>query len=272
LTRHNEHAEKGTRVITLSVLGRWPELMWSGTSALTTAEPPVHENRLLASLPRDDQLLMAADFDPIRLDLGRVVAALGEPVRHVYFLRDAVLTLLVEMEDGTSVEGATIGNEGMVGLDAFLGARAATAPIVVQIAGQAVRMEAEAFHEAVRRSSALQLLLNRYTVALMNQLARTAACNRLHSVRQRCARWLLMSADRVGRDIFPLTHESLATVLGVRRASISEAAEAFRNAALIDYQRGHMAILDRAGLARAACEDYALSRDGYDQIYGHAWP
>jgi CRP-like cAMP-binding protein len=102
----------------------------------------------------------------------------------------------------------------------------------------------------------------------MNHLARTAGCNRLHAVQQRYARWLLMSADRLGRTNLPLTHESLAILLGVRRASVSEAAEMLQRAGLIAYQRGRIAILDREGLERAACEDYRLSQDGYDRIYG----
>jgi CRP-like cAMP-binding protein len=186
----------------------------------------------------------------------------------VYFVRDAIVSLVVAMADGSTVESATVGNEGVVGLGLFLGDGTATECMVVQITGQAAGMSAADFREAIRGSPRLQSLVGQYTLALMNHLARTAGCNRLHAVQQRYARWLLMSADRLGRTNLPLTHESLAILLGVRRASVSEAAEMLQRAGLIAYQRGRIAILDREGLERAACEDYRLSQDGYDRIYG----
>ncbi len=227
----------------------------------------VEQNHLLASLPRDEYARVLLDLEPVCLRTKHIVAHPDEPIRHVYFLRDAVVSLLVAMEDGSTIEVASVGSEGLIGLGAFLGEGTETGPMVVQIPGRAARMTTTAFHEAVWRSARLQLLLQRYTLAFINQLARTAGCNRVHSVRQRCARLLLMIDDRLGRKTVPLTHESLAILLGVRRASVTEAALAFHRLGLIEYQRGNICIMDRDGLEAVACEDYRLSRQGYDRIY-----
>jgi CRP-like cAMP-binding protein len=182
-------------------------------------------------------------------------------------LRDAVVSVLVEMEDGSTTEVASVGSEGVIGLGAFLGEYMETDHMVVLIPGHAARMTTTAFHEAILHSARLEGLFQRYTLAFMNQLARTAGCNRLHSVQQRCARSLLMIDDRLGRKTVPLTHESLAILLGARRASVTEAALAFHRLGLIEYQRGNICIMDRDGLEAVACEDYRLTRRGYDRIY-----
>jgi CRP-like cAMP-binding protein len=128
-------------------------------------------------------------------------------------------------------------------------------------------MRASDFRQAVATSTELRTTLSNYTLALMNQLTRTAGCNRLHSVPERCTRWLLMTRDRAGTDSFPLTHESLAVLLGVRRASVTQAAGALQRAGLIEYHRGSIKIVDGPGLEAMACEDYRLSREAYDRIY-----
>jgi CRP-like cAMP-binding protein len=225
------------------------------------------KNRLLGALPSAEQVEIGAHLEPVCLHAHEVLAYPDESLAHVYFPCDAVVTLLVPMEDGAAVEGATIGNEGLVGLGVFLGDASPNEEMVVQIPGEAVRMRAADFRRAVACSVHMQTQLQRYTLALINQLGRTAGCNRLHSVEERCARWLMMSRDRVGRDTFPLTHESLAGTLGVRRASVTEAAGTFQRAGIIDYHRGCITIRDSAGLQAAACEDYMLSREAYDRLY-----
>ncbi len=169
----------------------------------------VEQNHLLASLPRDEYARLCLDLEPVCLRTKHIVAHPDEPIRHVYFLRDAVVSLLVAMEDGSTIEVASVGSEGLIGLGAFLGEGTETGPMVVQIPGRAARMTTTAFHEAVWRSARLQLLLQRYTLAFINQLARTAGCNRVHSVRQRCARLLLMIDDRLpgGRRVRRLPPE-----------------------------------------------------------------
>jgi CRP-like cAMP-binding protein len=192
-----------------------------------------------------------------------------DPIEYVYFPRTAVLSMLVRMEEGKSAEGATLGNEGLIGVQLFLGGGEASEETVVEIGGQAARVRSTIFRQAIERSVMLRMLLQRYALALMNQLAWTSACNRLHSVDERCARWLLMSRDRVGQNAFPLTHERLALILGVRRASVTVAAAALHRAGVIDYHRGWVTILDSHRLESAACEDYRHSRDGYERMYAN---
>lgn len=229
--------------------------------------PAAERNRLLGALSIDEQAQLATLMESACLEAHQVLAYPDEPLTHVYFPRDAVVTLLVPMQDGAAVEGATIGNEGLIGLAVFLGDATPNEEMVVQIPGEAVRMRAVDFRHAVASSVALQTQLQRYTLALINQLGRTAGCNRLHTVDERCARWLMMSKDRVGREAFPLTHESLAATLGVRRASVTEAAGALQRAGIVDYHRGWINILDGARLEAATCEDYQLSREAYDRLY-----
>src|SRR3979411_1614046 len=221
------------------------------------------KNRLLEALASAEQAHIGAHLEPVCLYAHEVPADPGEPLEHFYFPCDAVVTLLVPREDGAAVEGATIGNEGLVGLGVFLGDAAPNEEMVVQIPGEAVRMRAADFRRAVARSGQMQTQLQRYTLALINQLGRTAGCNRLHSVDQRCARWLLMSRDRVGRDTFPLTPESLAGTLRVRRASVTEAAGTLQRAGIIDYHRGCITIRDSAGLEAAAFGNYQPRRAGH---------
>jgi CRP-like cAMP-binding protein len=223
-------------------------------------------NRILRAFFGKQQELLAPDLETVYLRAKEVLAVSEEPVRYVYFPRNAVLSLLVPMENGTTVEAAIIGNEGLVGLQVFLGTGAATEEIVVQVPGEAVRMRADDFRTILAGSCELQMLLQRYTLALMKQLARTAGCNRMHSLEERAARWLLMCRDRAGREAFPMTHEVLASLLGVRRASVSGAAEALQSARVIGYHRGLITILDVERLEAVACEDYRLSRTAYDQM------
>jgi CRP-like cAMP-binding protein len=225
------------------------------------------ENRILQALSDKQRAQIAPDLKSVCLHAKQVLAEPEEPTRYVYFPRTAVLSLLVPMEDGTAVEGAILGNEGIVGLQVFLGECAAMEEIVVQVPGEAARMRANDFRTVLASSCELQVLLHRYSMALMTQLARTAGCNGLHSVEKRAARWLLMCRDRAGRDSFPLTHECLASLLGVRRASVSVAAEALQNAGVISYQRGTITVLDVERLEAASCEDYLLCRAGYDHAH-----
>jgi CRP-like cAMP-binding protein len=228
----------------------------------------VDQNRnlmLTAALPIEHALLRSG-LQTVHLESGRVLAVSDEPIEYVYFPLDAVVALLVPMEDGTAVECATIGREGVVGLQAFLGERTTAEELVVQISGDAVRMPPEDFTSAVARSCELQKLVHAYTLALMSQLARTAGCNQMHSVGQRVTRWLLLMRDRVGQDTFPVTHERLALLLGVRRASVTQAAEALQAQGILAYRRGRVSILDGQRLEVEACEDYRLIRDAFGAL------
>jgi CRP-like cAMP-binding protein len=203
----------------------------------------------------------------LQLKTRQRLAVPDESLEYVYFPRDAVVSMLVLMQDGKSVESAGVGNEGMLGLEIFLGNGLARDEIVVQSGGDALAMPADVFRVAVGRSMALQSLLQRYSLALMNHLARTAACNQVHSVDARYARWLLMSQDRVGWHELPVTHDFLAKLLGVRRASVSHVAEGMQRDGLIQYRQGWIQIVDRRRLERLACEDYWLTKAAYDALY-----
>jgi CRP-like cAMP-binding protein len=225
-------------------------------------------NRLLAALPREDYERLLPDLEPVTFGIKEVVYEPNGPILYVYFPISGVFSMVTMMADGAAVENATVGNEGMVGLPVFLGAETMPSRAFSQVPGQAVRLEAEVFREAVRRSSPFQRVLLRYTQALLNLIAQTAACNRLHSIEERCSRWLLMTHDRVGGDQFLLTQEFLGQMLGVRRQSVNAVAGILQKAALIRYRRGQITILDRQGLEAGACECYGIIRKEFDRLLG----
>src|SRR5689334_9896681 len=174
--------------------------------------------------------------------------------------------MLAHMEEGKLIEVATVGNEGMIGLPLFLGADLTPGTSFSQIPGDALRMSAEHFRSAISKHGPLTKMLHRYTQALMVQISQGNACNRIHSIEERCARWLLLCHDRVGQDEFTLTQEFLSQMLGVRRASVNLVAATFHQAGLIDYTRGRIRILDRQGLESASCQCYGLIRDEYNRM------
>ena len=190
------------------------------------------------------------------------------PIPYVYFPTGAVVSLLIVMDDGMAVEVVTMGNESMVGLPVFLGVEATHGRAIVQIAGAALRMPATAFRREVTAGSRLHDLLRRYTEASSVSMAQTAACNRLHSIDERCGCRLLQTHDRVRADTFSLTQESLAQMLGVRRATVTVAAGLLQRTGLIRYRRGVITILDRRGLEEMSCECYRIIRAQYDRVFG----
>ena len=227
-------------------------------------------NRLieaLAVLAPSDAAWVATQIEPVELDIGQLIARAGEPFGHVYFPETAVLSIISRMADGTAVEVGTVGNEGMAGVGVFLGADVSVNETVAQIPGTAGRIESTRFVDGAATRPELRRLLNRYTEAYLTQVAQTAACNRLHGIDARCARWLLMTHDRVGEaERFPLTQEYLAIMLGVRRGGVSLAAGTLRDAGLIRYSRGAIRVVDRAGLETAACECYGIVRRHFDRL------
>jgi len=224
-------------------------------------------NRLLASLPQAEYETLLPDLHAVQIQHKQWLSRPSESIEHVYFPRGAVVSMLVPMEDGQSVEGATIGLEGLAGLAVFLGDDTTDDEVICQVAGPAARMTADRFRAAFERSPVLHAQLLRYTHALMGQLIRTAGCNRVHPIEERCARWLLMTADRVCADQFQLTQEFLAAMLGVRCPSVTVAAGLLQQAGLISYRRGIVTILDRERLEESACEDYRLTREIYERMY-----
>ena len=241
----------------------------NGRSSASEAPIPTDlplRNRLLAALPPEELARVRREAKPVRLGMREMLFERDTPIQHVYFPETAVISLVNTLEHGGTVEIGTAGREGVVGLSVFLMADVTTASAVAQIPGMAWRMTTEAFARLAAPPNALHRLLLRYTQAFLTQVAQTAACNAAHLVEQRCARWLLMTHDRVEGDVVPLTHEFLAFMLGVRRSGVTIAMRSLQDAKLIDYTRGRVMIVDRAGLEAASCECYRIVRSQFDKL------
>lgn len=223
-------------------------------------------NRILNALPAEEQERLATRLTHVDLHIRKVLIDPNQVIEHVWFLEDGVVSVLGVMEDGSAVETATIGHEGMVGLPVFLGASSMAAQAFAQVSGHAYRLPAADLREEVRRGGALAGLLGRYTQALFTLLSQSSACNRIHSAEQRCARWLLLTHDRVGSDTFDLTHLFLSQMLGVRRATVTEIAGTLQERGLIDYSRGRITVTDRAGLEAASCVCYRVIAAEFDRL------
>ena len=225
-------------------------------------------NQIIASLPIDQRNRILALAERTILKQQMVLFDLDKPITSVYFLEEGVASLVNVLTNGSAVESATIGNEGMVGLPIFLGASTMSAQAFMQVAGFGYRLSVSDFKSELERGPELRLALNRYTQALITLISQTSACNRRHSVEERCARWLLLTHDRVPGDSFELTQKFLALMLGVRRATVTIAAGVLQKAGLIKNDRGVITIVDRAGLEEASCECYAIVRNEFARLQG----
>ena len=225
-------------------------------------------NRLLNALPKDDYQRLHAHLRPHAVQQKQDMGEAGQRIAEVHFPVDAVVSILTRMDEGPSVEIATIGNEGVVGLTVAWGSEAMNPRelATVQAPGEVVSMDAGTFRAELHRQGALASLIERYTLAFFSQVSQQVACNGLHSVEQRCARWLLLTHDRVGTDEFPMTHEFLAQMLGVRRASVTVTAGILQRAGFVKFSRGRVEVVDRAGLEGAACECYGVTREVFDRL------
>jgi len=225
-------------------------------------------NHVLAALPAGDYRRIASRLEQFSFRRGQPLYEPGRPISHVYFPRTGVASIVTRLAEGGTIEIATVGNEGIVGLPAYLGNGNSPTEVMVQISGDAVRMSTRTFRQEIRAVASLRDVVRRYTQARMTQLGQSAACNRVHSIVERCARWLLTSHDRVPGDRFHLTQEFLAEMLGVRRATVTRAAGELKRRGLIDYRRGVVRILDRKGLQKSACECYELIRSEHERLVG----
>lgn len=235
---------------------------------MKTPEDPesVETNRLLGALPRQELQRLRPRLEVVELAQRDSIVEPGEPIGRVYFPTNCVVSMIAEMDDGQQTEVGTVGREGMLGLPLFLGRQTTPLRSFCQVPGHAARMSARAFREEVTPGSRLHELLRYYTEATFVFAAQSSACNRLHSIEQRAARWLLHTHDRVGGEEFSLTQEFLAQMLGVRRASVSEIAGGFQGAGLIRYSRGVIRVLDRAALEEKACECYRIITREFDRL------
>jgi CRP-like cAMP-binding protein len=224
-------------------------------------------NRLLAALPAEVFDRLRPDLVLVPLPLGKVIYESGAELEHVYFpVPGCIVSMLYVMEDGASAEIAVVGDEGMVGIALFMGGGTTTSRALVQSGGQAFQLKGSALKREFDRHSGLQLLLLRYTQALITQMSQTAVCNRHHTLHQQLCRWLLLSLDRLSGNELSMTQELIANMLGVRREGVTEAAGKLQAKGLIRYGRGHITILDRPGLEAHVCECYAVVRKEYDRL------
>ncbi len=219
------------------------------------------ENLILAALPRSEYERLRPFLESVRLAQGKVLYHAGDTVRHVYFLKGGMVSLLSLTEDGSSVEVGMVGNEGLVGVPALL--RLCTTPyqVVVQLSANAVRVRAEVLQAEFNRGGQLQDLTLRYMHTLLTQLSQSAACNRFHTVEERLCRWLLISRDRIQTEFIPLTQEFLSQMMGSPRTSVTAIAGSLQKAGLIRYSRGKVRIIDQQGLEDASCECYRIVRE-----------
>ena len=217
-------------------------------------------NKILKLIPPAELSALVERSDVVDVKSKEILFEPEEKLDHVYFPENCVISLVTVMEDGDQVEAMTVGNDGFTGIPVFHGVETTKNKVCGQISGTARRLTARDFRDLAQECTGLRRLLHRYSEFVFETVAQSAACNRLHVIEQRCARWLLMSQDRVGRDSFDLTQEFLAEMLGVRRPGVTVAMGILGKAGLIAHGRGHIAVVNRPGLEKASCECYRTIR------------
>lgn len=223
-------------------------------------------NQILAALPPQEYQRLADSCEPVPLLKDAILYGPGQPIPYVFFPTSGLISFLMVLRNGTAIEVGMVGREGMAGLPIVLGTETSSARCLVQIPGEALRVASEILRTHLERNSLLQRLLLRFAHAFLARVTQLVACNSQHTVAQCCCCWLLLTHDRGQAGQFPMTHEFLANMLGVRRASVTEVVGFLRQQGLIRYGRGKMTILDRAKLEAAACECYSTIRAEYDRL------
>jgi CRP-like cAMP-binding protein len=237
--------------------------------------PPSHDprqNYLLAALSPAERERLYPHLRLVPMPLGKVLYESGDVLRHVYFPTDCIVSLLYVLADGASAEISVVGNEGLIGIAVFMGGETTPSRAIVQSAGHAYRLIGQQLKGEFHRNGEMQLLLLRYTQALITQMAQTAVCNRHHSVDQQLCRWLLLSLDRLSSNQLTMTQELIANMLGVRREGVTEAAGKLHKLGVIRYARGQITVLDRAKLEQLCCECYAVVKKETDRLLPPAHP
>jgi CRP-like cAMP-binding protein len=235
-----------------------------GAAAAHAAE----ENRLLRALPLADYTWLLPQLTPARLRLRQVLIEPDAPISHVWFVREGVASMITTGHEEGDIEVGRVGCEGLVGLPVLFGDDMLPNRVIVQVEGDAWRIGADAFRHALDARPVLQKLGLRYAAYFTGQLSQSVACNRVHTLEERTARWLLMTHDRVHEAEFEMTHELLSLMLGVRRAGVSVAMGALQSAGVLRYARGRVAVLDRAKLEEAACGCYRITQAVLDRLFG----
>ena len=228
------------------------------------------QNHLLRALSAIERERVYPHLQLVPMPLGKVLYESGDVMRHVYFPTDSIISLLYVLEDGASAEISVVGNEGLIGVALFMGGETTPSRAIVQSAGFAYRLIGQLLKEEFHRNGGMQLLLLRYTQALLTQMAQTAVCNRHHSVDQQLCRWLLLSLDRLSSNKLSMTQELIANMLGVRREGVTDAAGKLQKLGVIQYARGRITVLDRPKLEKLCCECYAVVKKETDRLLPQA--
>lgn len=239
----------------------------------STPQRRLAENRLLARLPEGELARLRGELQPVRLEQGQIVCEADRPIEFVYFVEEGIISVVSVMQDGASIEIAAIGNEGVAGWTAVLGVPSVAFRHTVQAPGRARRVAVAALLKMIRpdngfRDSGLRGLLERYQAAFLTQAMQGVACNGLHTIEQRLCRWLLSTRDRTGSSELAITHDFLAQMLGVRRASVTDVLRPLQDQGLIRAARGKVTLVDPERLAALSCECYALIRREYERLLG----
>ena len=234
-----------------------------------TASQPKHlpeHNYLLAALTLDERARVFPHLRLVSMPLGKVLYESGDALEYVYFPTNSIVSLLYVLESGASAEISVVGNEGLIGIALFMGGDTTPSRAIVQSAGHAYRLAGQWLKDEFHRNGGLQVLLLRYTQALITQMAQTAVCNRHHSVDQQLCRWLLLSLDRLKSNKLVMTQELIANMLGVRREGVTDAAGKLQKLGAISYSRGRITVLDRPQLEQLCCECYSVVKRETDRI------
>ncbi len=232
---------------------------------LTSLHEP-RQNHLLAALPATEFERLRSHLELVEMPLGEVLYESGGQLRYVYFPTTSIISLHYVMENGSSAEIAGVGNEGILGISLFMGGNTTPSRAVILTAGHAYRLKAQFMLEEFNRAGVMLHLLLRYTQALITQISQTAVCNRHHSLEQQLSRWLLLTLDRMPTNQLVMTQELVASMLGVRREGVTEAAGKLQHAGIISYRRGHITVLDRPGLEAHVCECYKVVKKEFDRL------
>jgi CRP-like cAMP-binding protein len=224
-------------------------------------------NLLLARLPRPERERLTSRMRHVSLEFKQILYHTRAPIEYVYFLSNGAASAMTVMENGSAIEVATIGNEGLVGHSILFSGSESTNEIIMQVPGEALRMDADVLRQEATSDSPLRRLLQCYNAAYSVQLAQSVGCNGLHSVQQRCCRWLLITLDRMESNVVPLTHEFLSIMLGVRRASVTEVLRPLHEKGLVNNSRGAITVLDRSGLEKLSCECYRKVKDEFERVF-----
>ena len=224
-------------------------------------------NRLLASLSASDLALLTRYLHEVPIEQGQTLEDRGRTVDRVYFPETGMVSLIVSMAEDSALEVGTVGHEGAIGMTAGLGSRISFIQALVQVSGTALRMPASRFQATASQNPRIRAMAARYGEMLLGQVQQTAACNGLHDVSSRVCRWLLQTGDKTDSDVIPFTHEFLGRMLGVQRTTISQVVGKLHAAGLVDTHRGHIHIVDRAGLKKEACECYEIVRKHVDRLF-----